>query len=73
MSDKQQISNDSELQEKICSLCHVGVYKPHHDFVYWVKCPVCGHTKQLLESSLSATNAANMKRNPFARHYIRPY
>ncbi len=54
------------MDPRICKECHCAVMKPHHELIFWFKCPTCGFTELNLEW-LSLRNRAAAKRNKFAK------
>ncbi len=42
---------DEEVLYRFCHECNAGIYRQHHEFPHkYIKCPVCGHTKEIFKS-----------------------
>lgn len=53
------------MESKVCKKCHCAVMEPHHELVFWFKCPICGFT-EFNESFLSEQERKNATINKMA-------
>jgi len=52
---------DRRINALICSKCHVGVFRPHHEYPQFQKCELCGFTEKSTSDSLKTRLPVNPK------------
>ena len=53
------------MRSKVCPECRVAILRPHHELVYWFKCPTCAYCEFNLDL-LSKEDQEKAKKNKFA-------